>query len=113
LISQERYTTNIIQYLSNYIQTPEILSFFGEDLIFKTGLGEDIVIKSDGKVIFPSSVSGKDAVEDEDFITKRQVPRLVEGEKNTIIQTTYTFEDNLYSYAIDFDESFMGKILCV
>ena len=113
LISQERYTTNIIQYLSNYIQTPEILSFFGEDLIFKTGLGEDIVIKSDGKVIFPSSVSGKNAVEDEDFITKRQVPRLVEGEKNTIIQTTYTIKDNLYSYLIDFDEEYKDKILCV
>jgi len=82
LISQEMYTTNIIQQLENYIQTSEIRAISGEDIVITTGDGEEIFINSDGTVEFPSTVSGEDPVSDQDFITKQYLTALIEDTSN-------------------------------
>jgi len=76
------YTTNIIQQLEKYIQTSEIRAISGEDIVITTGDGEEIFINSDGTVEFPSTVSGEDPVNNQDFVTKQYLTALIGDTSN-------------------------------
>jgi alpha-tubulin suppressor-like RCC1 family protein len=108
LISQELYSTNIVQYLTHYFKTYEIKAHSNEDLIFTTGLGENIVIQSDGKVILPSTASGLDPVNDTDFVTKQYlqnlIPRGTQGEKCFAESDEWEQEESLYKCELDLSE---------
>lgn len=88
LSSQELFNTNIIQLLGNYIETGKIKSIDGENFIIEASDGSQVIIEEDGKVIFPSTVSGADPVGNQDFITKGWFSNYLESDATIIFRKT-------------------------
>ena len=88
LTSQEVYNSNIIQLVGKYIQTSHIKAIDEKSIEIEASDGSKIIISTDGKVTFPSRVSGVTPVNDADFTTKQYVDNWYN-----------TKESNLQSYA--------------
>lgn len=100
LISQEIYTTNVIQLIDKYVQTSHIKALPDDSLRIETADGHFITINPSGTVYFPGFVSGSDPVNNEHFVTKLYAD-------NEIVN----IEGNLESYIDNNLESYVDEIV--
>lgn len=72
LISQEVYTTNIIQLLENYIQTSHIKALEDNALEIESADGYKITLNTDGSIVFPSFATSSPAPTADDHLTNKE-----------------------------------------
>ncbi len=71
LISQEIYTTDIIQLVGNYIQTSKIKAISGNEIQLQASNGQMVRVNTDGSVTFPSFViMDQDPTNDNHIVNK-------------------------------------------
>lgn len=90
LISQEVFTTDIIQQAENYIYTGGIKALDNEKIILESHDGKTMKINFDGSVEFPSTISASDPSELEHLTTKNYV----DSEITTKEQNLESYVDN-------------------
>lgn len=109
LISQERYTTDIIQLAENYIQTGHIKALSNRVIRIESAEGDEITIDQNGIVQFPSYVRSSVQPVDSDNLTNKSY---VDGEYNAKQSELETFvEDEVDSIKTDLQIYVDGEVV--
>lgn len=103
LISQEIYTTDIIQLVGNYVQTGRIKAISGQQVQIQASNGQIVRVNTDGSVTFPSYViMDQEPTNDAHIVNKLYVDTNIISTNDTLeahINTrVFNIEDELKTY---------------
>jgi len=108
LISQEVYTTNIIQLLGNYIQTSHIKALENNALEIESADGYKITLNIDGSIVFPSFATSSPAPTADDHLTNKLY---VDNETDTKELNLQNYLQNELEFYVDSESASLSADL--